>query len=300
MSNGLALLAAFKDHGVDVKTVNGWDNYGWWNNRCRGVLLHHTATASASVTNPAPTLSWCLNAYDKPVANMLVGKTPGHTYLLASGPAYHCGQGGPWDFAGIPAGNRPDMLFGVEIDDPGAYGKNTLTDYQVANSGKISAALYDFFGWTDERSIGTHKCWTDLCHTGASKPGKNLGRKNDTHDGQWREFPGSNIAQPYNAPYWRALADRYRHEDSGTWDGTIPFRSTAKAAQDQGTANKAAWRLACRLYDLGYKNKPAAKNGKQTYPTSSVKAFRVAQGWPAGQGAPSRAAWRRIFGADKP
>ena len=78
-----AVLAAMLDYGADVTTYKGWDKTGGAV-ATRGVLLHHTATSSASESNPAPTLGWFVSAYDKPVANMLIGKTPGHTYLLAA------------------------------------------------------------------------------------------------------------------------------------------------------------------------------------------------------------------------
>lgn len=300
MTTANEVLAAMKDHGADVRTYQGWDRPGA-PYKARGVLVHHTASpARLFEKDPAPSLGWCVSAYDKPVANMLVGKVPGSTWLLAAnnGAAYHCGNGGPWDWAGIPEGNRPDLLWGIEIDDPGTS-TSGLSDYQVENTAKVLAALTEVYGWTDERAIGTHKCWTDLCHTGASKPGVHLGRKNDTIDGAWREFPGSDKPQPYNAPFWRELAK----DEAGlaaTWDGTIPRRYAAKRAFDEKKNNKATWRMACRLWDLGYRDNKPKPLGEQQYPTGAVKRFREAQGWNPGAGAPSKALWRRLFGTDKP
>lgn len=298
------LLASMKDHGVDVRTYRGWDSYGDWWSGCRGVLVHHTATPTASISNPAPTLGWCVSAYDKPVANMLVGKVPGHTYLLGAGPAYHCGNGGPWTHAGIPQGNRPDMLFGIEIDDPGAYGKNTLTDYQVDNTARIVAALWDYFKWPDENRIGTHKCWTDLCHIGAPNPGVYLGRKNDTHDGAWRQFPGDSKPAPYNAPFWREKAREILDGGRDLWDGTVPSREGvmrvhSEKGEKPGGENKAAWRLKARLADLGYVEADKVPDKKLAkYPASGMARFRAAQGWD-GDGY-SKVAQKRLFGVDKP
>ena len=303
-----AVLAAMLDYGADVTTYKGWDKTGGAV-ATRGVLLHHTATASASISNPAPTLGWAVSAYDKPVANMLIGKTPGHTYLLAAltgngtAGAYHCGQGGPVPWAGIPQGNRPDLLWGIEIDDPGV--KNTLTDYQVDNAAKVVAALMDVFGWSDERAIMTHKCWTDGCH-GANPdgPSPNLGRKNDTHDGPWGSWPGDNHPAPYNAPFWRELVAETM-QDTGLWDGTIPLRESVNKVHPvtgdvPGGRNKAAWRLRARLTDLGYANADNWKTGekKSHYPQTAMRRFREAQGW-EGDGYSAQAE-KRIFGKATP
>lgn len=300
MGDAKGLLAAMKDHGADVQTYRGWDTYGWWS-RCEAVLIHHTATASASTSNPVPSLGWLVSAYDKPAANMLVGKNPGTTYLCAAGPSYHCGQGGPWKWANIPGGNYPQYLFGIELDDPGVK-VGSLTDYQVDNTARIVAGLWDYFGWTDPRSVSTHKCWTDGCHGHSPTPLPNRGRKNDTIDGAWGEHPGSDRPALYNAPWWRELV---MEQLSGggkpaTWDGTIPSRAAArKAFHDQDVRNKAAWRLACRLYDLGYRGKPANELGQQKYPLEAVRRFRDAQGWNVGEGQPTENLWRRVFGKDK-
>lgn len=299
-SNG-EILTAIRDHGADVRLAAGWDSHGDWSKGCRGVINHHTATASASASNPAPSLWWCLNAYDKPVANMLVGKTPGNTWLLSAGPAYHCGNGGPWPDAGIGAGNHPDMMFGIEIDDPGAFGKYTLTDYQIEQTAKINVALFEVFGWPSLDRIITHGCWTNGCH-GVNPRGPSLyvGRKNDTHEGAWGQWPGTDEPEPYNAPWWREQAGKILVEKPATWDGTVPKRSAAKYAMDEGKKNKAAWRLACRLYDLGYRGVPPKPLGDQKYPATAVQRARESWGWNPGRGGPSEKVWNRLFGTDKP
>ena len=305
------VLAAMLDHGADITTYKGWNKTGGAV-PTRGVLLHHTSTASASVSNPAPSLGWAVSAYDKPVANMLVGKTPGHTYLLAAltgtgtAGAYHCGTGGPWPHAEIPEGNRPDLLWGIEIDDPGTS-TSGLTDYQIDNTAKVVAALWDVFEWPDAYRIGTHKCWTDLCHLPAgtvSGPGRYVGRKNDTIDGAWGSWPGDTRPAPYNAPWWRERIAALREDSTQLWDGTIPSRASAMKVHpgkgdNPGGSNKAAWRLRARLADLGYIDRdrvPAEKTS--TYPTSGMARFRDAQGWD-GDGL-SEVAQRRLFGQVKP
>ena len=302
------VLAAMLDHGADVTTYKGWNKTGGAV-PTRGVLLHHTASSSASPSNPAPTLGWCVSAYNKPVANMLVGKTPGHTYLFAAltgngdAGAYHCGNGGPIPWADIPVGNRPDLLWGIEIDDPGVK-VGTLTDYQIDNTVKVVAGLWDVFGWTDERAIMTHKCWTDGCHgENPDGPSPYVGRKNDTIDGAWGAWPGNPNPEPYNAPYWRELVDGELGRVS-YWDGTIPSRSAAmkvhpEKGENPGGRNKAAWRLRARLVDLGYASADNIDDKPpSTYPKSAMKKFREAQGWD-GDGL-SEKAQKRIFGEVKP
>lgn len=298
------VLAAMKDHGTDVSPYRGWDRAGS-SNTCAAVLIHHTSTSSASISNPAPSLGWAVTAYDKPCANALVGKVPGSTYLLAAlnGAAYHCGQGGPWPWAGIPEGNRPDLLWGIEIDDPGVK-VGTFTDYQIENTTRMVAALWEVFGWTDPRSIATHKCWTDGCHGGNTRPSPNLGRKNDTIDGAWREWPGSDTPAPYNAPWWRERVLERLSTGPALWDGTIPSRSAVMRVHPEkgdrpGDANLAAWRVKARLADLGYVDPgkvPASK--RAPYPVAGLKAYREAQGWP-GDGFSERVQ-ARLFGKVKP
>jgi hypothetical protein len=290
------VLTAMRDFGVDIKTVNGWDRgrQPEW----RGIINHHTATASASPSNPDPSLWWLLNAYDKPAANLLVGKTPGHTWF-AGVDSYHCGLGGPWKAANIPAGNYPQYMLGIEIDDPGVR-VGTLTDYQIENTAKINAAILDLFELPLDRVI-THGCWTNGCHgVNPSGPNSTLGRKNDTIEGSWGQWPGDASPRPYNAPWWREQVGHYLSHQAETWDGTVPSRASARKAMDEGLKNKAAWRLACRLYDLGYRREEPKAIGKQNYPKSAVQAARESFGWMPGEGSPSEKLWKRIFGIDKP
>ncbi len=305
------ILAALRDFGVDVQTYKGWDTIGRpWRGPdgspgLSGAVVHHTSTASATGKSGAPSLWWAVNAYELPVCNALVGRGPGDTYLLSGGSAYHCGDGVTPSWLGGQRGYYGQTrLWGIEIDDPGVK-TDSLTDYQIENVGKMLAALSDLCGWDVDKAIGTHKCYTDGCHGWQSKAnplvreGGTRGRKNDTIDGPWAEWPGSSRPEPYNAPYWRDEASKHLAQPM-MWDGTIPTRRSASRAYYEGLPNKAAWRLACRLYDLGFKNTPAAELGKQSYPKAAVKRARESFGWKAGTGVPSVNLWRRLFGADKP
>lgn len=301
------VLAALRDHGVDVQTYKGWDTVGRpWKGPdgspgLTGGIAHHTAASSASISNPVPALGWCATAFDLPACNMIVGKIPGTSYLLAGGSVYHCGDGGPVPALGIPERGYlgQTRLFGIEIDDPGLK-VGTITDYQIENVSRTFAALAELCGWDIDKSILTHGCYTNGCH-GANPNGPSpcLGRKNDTLEGAWSQYPGSDKPEPYNAPWWRENVKRFS-KPVATWDGTIPFRSIAARAFQTGEKNKAAWRLACRLHDLGFRPDPAKPNGEQPYPTAAVKKARMSFGWSAGDGSPSEKLWIRVFGKDKP
>lgn len=306
------VLAALRDHGVDVQTYRGWDSKGrpWRTPEdpsgpggLYGIIQHHTATASASLSNPAPSLNWCANAFSRPACNMLVGKKRGYTYLLASGSVFHSGDGGPWPAIGITrAANVGHFrLFGVEIDDPGVK-VGSITDYQIENAARIAAALWDLCGWPEDGSrIITHGAWTDGSYGVNPKgPSPYVGRKNDTIAGPWGDYPGAKTARDYNPVFWREQAARYRLREE-TWDGTVPTRAAAERGYaDRAVANGATWRLACRLYDLGFKKRPSAERGKQAYPVSALSEFQKTQGLVHTDGRPTPATWRRLFGKDKP
>lgn len=304
------LLAALRDHGVDVKLYDRWDTIGrpWRTPEdpsgpggLFGVINHHTATASASLSNPAPTLQWVARAFSRPAANMLVGKKQGYTWLVSAGSCWHSGDGGPWPAIGInqAANVGHYRLFGIEIDDPGLH-VGSLTDYQIENTARVNAALWDLCGWPDGKRIVTHGAWTDGSYGVNPKgPSPWRGRKNDTIAGPWGQYPGPSTEQDYNPVFWRNHATKYRAKPK-TWDGTVPLvKAVQQAQQDPAVANKAAWRVACRLFDLGYKRTRPAQLGVQTYPRQAVIRFRERQGWDAKDGAYSERVSRRLFGKAK-
>ncbi len=300
------ILAALRDYGVDVKTYKGWDTVGrpWKGSDgspgLTGSVVHHTATASATGSSGAPSLYWAVTAYELPVCNLLVGRGPGDTYLLSGGSAYHCGDGGPVPALGIPERGYlgQTRLWGIEIDDPGTSA-SSLTSYQVENVGKTLAALAALAGWDVDEAVGTHKCYTDGCHGWNPKgPSPCVGRKNDTIDGPWGSYPGDPRTAPYNAPWWREQAKRWAKRPQ-SWDGTVPSLAAVQKADAEGLANKAAWRVACRLYDLGFRPQPAPP-GKQKYPAAGVMRFQAAQGWQNVTGEFGPNTQRRMFGKIKP
>lgn len=301
------MLAAFRDHGVDLKTYKGWDTrggrWGQGGGGLDGIVMHNTATASATGSSGAPTLYWCAETYDWAISNMLIGRGPGDTYLLSANPSYHSGDGGPWPAIGINrAANVGHLqLFGIEIDDPGRT--TSLTDYQIENAARVAAALSDLCGWPEDGSrIITHQAWTDGSYGVNPKgPSPYIGRKGDTLHQSWREYPGSKDSQKYNPIFWRQQAAKYV-KNAELWDGTIPSRKAVVAAEKNRlkVRNKAAWRVACRLYDLGFMKTRPNLPGNQMYPLAAVKKFQRSMGWEQAHGKFSPATQRRMFGKLKP
>ena len=283
---------SFVDHNVDAKYWKDWDTSGKpWGSDGGGLyaaVVHHTATASAVEGNGAPTLYWAVNAYSPmKVANQLVGKDPGTNWILSGNGTYHSGNGGPWKDVGVGVGNVLHWrAWGIEIDDPGT-GK-TINKYQIEQTARVLASLWDLCGWPDDGSrIITHGDWTDSGpYLGESSYGPWIGRKNDT------------LRNYYDQNFWRKEASKYRIGKE-MWDGTIPTLTSVQRAVDQGRANKATWRIACRLYDLGFtKRKPSAL-GKQKYPKRAVKEFQKSIGWKVPHGNFSLATQNKMFGKEK-
>jgi hypothetical protein len=301
---------ALLDYGVDVKFYRGWDSVGRpWKGPdgspgLTGGVIHHTANPGAKTGGSIEgVLGWAVTAYELPVCNMLIGKDPNQgSWLLSAGSVYHCGDGGPVPALGIPERGYlgQTRLFGIEIDDPGIK-IGTLTDYQIDNTVKTMAALAELAGWDIDKSILTHKCYTDGCH-GANPHGPSpcIGRKNDTLEGAWATWPGDQTPAPYNALWWREEIKAL--STPKTWDGTIPTRTAATKSASEKLNNKAAWRCACRLYDIGIKQDPPQAVGKQSYPLAAMRKFQEQSGIKSEKcdGMPNKTTWIKLFGKDKP
>lgn len=300
------LLAALRDHGADIKTYAGWDTIAkpWGNfGGLQGVVNHHTSTASATGSSGAPSLYWTVNGIPGArISNMLVGRGPGDTYLLAAGAGnvYHTGNGGPWPAVGITSsGNTGHLrLFGIEIDDPGRA--LTLTDYQIENVARVNAALMDLCGW-DQARIITHQAWTDGSYgVNPNGPSPFLGRKGDTLHARWREYPGATRAEAYNPIFWRERAAEYARREHQSWDGTVPTIRAVQRGYTEGIANRAVWRVAGRMHDLGFRARRPLPLGRQRYPRAAVVAFQKSLGWVNPHGNFTRATQLRMFGKHKP
>lgn len=65
----------------------------------------------------------------------------------------------------------------------------------------------------------------------------------------------------------------------GVWDGHAPFFDVLQDAIKANAANKATWRLACRLKELGFYVGNVQPEGKQGYPKNAVRAMQDYMGW---------------------
>lgn len=66
---------------------------------------------------------------------------------------------------------------------------------------------------------------------------------------------------------------------SGYWDGNVPYFDILLDSAKNGAKNKATWRLACRLAELGfYEGKPLPE-GKQAFPELALKKMQDYMGW---------------------
>jgi len=280
------------DHGVDAKFYKDWDKKGRaWSNGMQAAVVHHTATASATEGRGAPSLYWAVTAYaPMAVANQLVGKDKSTNWYLSAGATYHSGDGGPWSAVGVGAGNVLHWrAWGIEIDDPGR-GK-TINSYQVEQVARTLAALWDLNDWPEDGSrIVTHGDWTDS--------GPFLGEKNY---GPFRYRKNDTLRQYYDQNFWRSEARKYRIKNK-QWDETVPSRRAAEVSIDKDVANKASWRVACRMHDLGLLKHPADALGVQKFPSREVKRYQRSINLPRvlRTGRPNPETWVALFGKDKP
>jgi hypothetical protein len=283
---------ALIEHGVDAKFYKDWDKKGRsWSNGLQACVVHHTSTASAREGNGAPSLYWAVTAYaPMAVANQLVGKDKGSNWYLSAGATYHSGDGGPWSAVGVGVGNVLHWrAWGIEIDDPGR-GK-TINSYQIEQVARTLAALWDICEWPEDGSrIITHGDWTDS--------GPYLGEKNY---GPFRYRKNDTLRNYYDQNFWRAEARKYRIKNK-TWDETIPSRRAAEVAIDKDVANKASWRVACRMYDLGVSRYVPEKLGVQKFPSRDMKRYQrsINLSKELRTGRPNSETWKALFGKDKP
>lgn len=78
---------------------------------------------------------------------------------------------------------------------------------------------------------------------------------------------------------WTPHGELKRDKTVTYWDGTVPPIENVQYSRNDGVANKAAWRVACRLADMGfYKGKPQPCY-EQGYPTNAVIALQQSLGW---------------------
>jgi len=102
----------------------------------------------------------------------------------------------------------------------------------------------------------------------------------------------------FHLPIFNEAASPIKPSSKDLWDGVVPeFNNIIKAMNDEELENKAAWRLACRLSDLGFfKGTPVEY--EQGYPWKAVDAWQKSNGWNniTPPGTYGRNAHRKLFG----
>lgn len=136
MSRILWLADRLRYASLQVKVVDGWKDRGrppsTGTLEPRGVLLHHTAGAKATDSNPHPSLQTVIHGRSDlpgPLCHVLIDRH-GICWVIAAGRANHAGwakASGP-----LPEGDGNSLYVGIEID----YNPN----YQAANAAQRGAA----------------------------------------------------------------------------------------------------------------------------------------------------------------
>ena len=114
------LADVLRAEGCKVSETSGWQTRGRPGAYAPfGVLNHHTATASASYSNPNPTLNLCINGRSDlpgPLCQVMIGYD-GTCFIVAAGRANHAGSAR--NSPPIPAGDGNAMMVGFEWDYSG-------------------------------------------------------------------------------------------------------------------------------------------------------------------------------------
>lgn len=257
-----ALKRAFKDHGVKYTVHPRQRSRAQWPDGLRAAVVHHTAGVNS--------VDYLATAWSLPGANCVINRD-GTVVILAWGSAFHSGDGGPW--SGVAGKNSAHLVsWGIEIEDKGVGA--TITAAQQATTGRMLAALVSL--GMPRKNIVRHADWTDGTGGVSDAPLPTKGRKIDT-----RKDYG------YTTGFWRDRADQYALTDAwmpatpkpgDLWDGHVPPLDTLMAAEESGTPNKATFRLACRLHDLGhYHGTPEL--GVTAYPRKAVANWQRSKGY---------------------
>lgn len=270
------LREAFKDHRVNY-VINGKTNAGRdaWANGLRAATVHHTAGKNSLAH---------LQSFRWGGANALVQHggyngpdKDGQAVILSWGSAWHSGAGGPWK--GVAGKDSLHLVsWGIEVESVGT--RADMTDRQIETTARMLAALVDL--GMPPQHIHRHADWTDGTGPVGGYPLPTNGRKIDTNK-KW-----------YPTDFWVAETRAYIKD---FWDGVVPdIEAVQKAAQDPSLANKAAWRVACRLADLGFYDGSPLPVYEQGYPRKAVTRFQKEQGW-EGSGKYGTKTHAALFGA---
>ena len=281
---------AFSDHGVKYVVHHKERSRDHWPSGLRSVTVHHTAGKNSA--------DYLASSWSLPGANCVINNgayngsaVDGRAVILAWGSAFHSGDGGPWP--GVAARNNLHLVsWGIEIESLGT--KKDITPKQVETVGRMIAAFVDL--GMPLNNVVRHADWTDGTGPLGNHPLSTNGRKIDT-----RKDLG------YTTDFWTKNAEKYlvvdrtgvtnpaKPKPGSKWDGSVPYLDIIMASQDGNTRNKATWRLACRLADLGFfAGTPV--DGQQAYPQRAIANWQKSKGYKA-TGLYGPVAHQKLFGA---
>ena len=255
-----AFKKALDNSGIDLEWMSGWKNT-WHGMNWKGkngnpvaLLLHHTAGASTESKDPNHKGNKC-SADDGQVkfvhrhpdfnspASQFTLRRCGKLAINAYKPCYHAGKGDfkgtQWSGLGVPKDSGNSYLMGIEIVSRGL--KDDLTDNQWKTLAKLAETLKKLYGWKDTSTFyfPRHKDYAPTRKVDIKASNKKVQE-------MFNKFGGTH------------------------WDGKIPDIEGILNAEEQGIANPASWRLACRLADLGYFKGTPAEKGVQKYPAKAM------------------------------
>jgi hypothetical protein len=252
---------ALDNSGIELEWMSGWKNTWHGMSAWRGkggnpvaLLLHHTAGASTESKDPNHKGNQCSadNGQVKFVHRHPEFNSPASQFTLrrcgklainAYKPCYHAGKGDfkgtQWSGLGIPKDSANTYLMGIEIVSKGL--KDDLTDNQWKTLAKLAETLRKLYGWKD---LSTYY----------------FPRHKDYAPTRKVDIKASN----------KKVQEMFNKFGGTHWDGKIPDIEGILKAEEEGIANPASWRLACRLADLGYFKGTPAEKGIQKYPTKAM------------------------------
>lgn len=167
-----------------------------------------------------------------------------------------------------PSDHNPDAdgwVHAIDIDeDFGAAGDNKKLAEQLAayaRDGRKGGERLKYIVYEDQVASGTY------ANTYWTFRGSGYGHTHHIHvsftDAAEKDGKEFDIPILYN----------------GVWDGNVPqFENILSAQNNPALKNKAAWRLACRLKDLGFYQGDVKPEGEQGYPRKAVEAYQKSLG----------------------
>jgi N-acetyl-anhydromuramyl-L-alanine amidase AmpD len=257
--------------GAGIESVKYWSG---WKNEWRGMkwkgknknpqflVLHHTAGASTSSTDPKHKGNQTsadegqakfVNrhpSFDPSLpASQFTLRRSGHLDVNTFNVCYHAGEGSfkgtEWSGHNVPDNAGNSYGLGIEIVSKGI--EDDLCEAQWQTLAKLAVALKDLYGWKDTSTyfFPRHRDWAPKRKVDIKASNKRVQKKFDEYAGQW--------------------------------DGHTPdYDVLKKGDMDRTLASKAVWRLSCRLADIGY----GGKNWKpelysQTWPVKAMEQYNA-------------------------